>query len=78
MIAGHGRVLAARKLGMRLYQRSLTVFGNAKGVVLADNRIAMNAGWDGDWKSDLQEAGFDLGLTGFLMMNCRIALRQQH
>ncbi len=40
-----------------------------RALVLADNRIAMNAGWDeellGLELSDLQEAGFDLGLTGF-------------
>ncbi len=40
-----------------------------RALVLADNRIAINAGWDNDLLalelSDLQSAGFDLGLTGF-------------
>src|SRR5690606_38144931 len=40
-----------------------------RALVLADNRIAMNAGWDEELLalelSDLQEAGFDLRLTGF-------------
>src|SRR5690606_24101599 len=72
LIAGHGRVLAARKLGMAtvptivLPRLSET---QRRALVLADIRIAMNAGWDEELLalelSDLQEAGFDLGLTGF-------------
>src|SRR5690606_15260526 len=71
-IAGHGRVLAARKLGMETVP-TIVLSGlsatQRRALVLADNRIAMNAGWDEDLLalelSDLQEAGFDLGLTGF-------------
>ena len=72
LIAGHGRVLAARKLGMETVP-AIVLSGlsetQRRALVLADNRIAMNAGWDeellGLELSDLQEAGFDLGLTGF-------------
>ncbi|WP_374834741.1 ParB/Srx family N-terminal domain-containing protein, partial [Daeguia caeni] len=72
LIAGHGRVLAARKLGMDTVP-TIVLTGlsetQRRALVLADNRIAMNAGWDEELLalelSDLQEAGFDLGLTGF-------------
>ena len=72
LIAGHGRVLAARKLGMETVP-AIVLSGlsetQRRALVLADNRIAMNAGWDEDLLAleltDLQEAGFDLGLTGF-------------
>jgi ParB-like chromosome segregation protein Spo0J len=72
LIAGHGRVLAARKLGMTEVP-AIVLAGlsetQRRALVLADNRIALNAGWDEDLLalelSDLQEAGFDLGLTGF-------------
>jgi DNA modification methylase len=72
LIAGHGRVLAARKLGMdEVPAIVLTGLSETqrRALVLADNRIALNAGWDNDLLalelSDLQSAGFDLGLTGF-------------
>ncbi|WP_210256094.1 ParB/Srx family N-terminal domain-containing protein [Chelativorans sp. Marseille-P2723] len=72
LIAGHGRVLAARKLGMETVP-TIMLSGlsetQRRALVISDNRIAMNAGWDEDLLalelSDLQEAGFDLGLTGF-------------
>jgi DNA modification methylase len=72
MIAGHGRVLAARKLGMETVP-AIVLSGlsetQRRALVIADNRIAMSAGWDENLLalelSDLQEAGFDLGLTGF-------------
>lgn len=72
LIAGHGRVLAARKLGMATVP-AITLTGlsdtQRRALVLADNRIALNAGWDQDLLAlelgDLQDAGFDLGLTGF-------------
>ncbi|MBF0563107.1 MAG: site-specific DNA-methyltransferase, partial [Alphaproteobacteria bacterium] len=72
LIAGHGRVLAARKLGMAEVP-TIVLTGlsetQRRALVLADNRIAINAGWDNDLLAlelgDLQDAGFDLGLTGF-------------
>jgi DNA modification methylase len=72
IIAGHGRVLAARKLGLErvpvieLGHMSET---QKRAYVLADNQLALNAGWDEALLrlelADLSELGFDLGLVGF-------------
>lgn len=72
IIAGHGRVLAARKLGLKDVP-ALEVSGlteaQKKAYILADNKLALNAGWDSDLLkvelSDLQTEGFDLSLIGF-------------
>ena len=72
IIAGHGRVLAARKLGMSevpcIRLEHLTD-AQKRAYVIADNRLALNSGWDTEMLkvefSDLQELGFDLELTGF-------------
>lgn len=72
VIAGHGRLLAARKLGMSevptLELRHLTP-AQKRAYVLADNRLALSAGWDEDLLrlelGELQAEGFDLELTGF-------------
>ena len=72
LIAGHGRVLAARLLGMDTVP-TITLTGlsdsQRRALVLADNRIALNAGWDESLLSleltDLKDAGFDLGILGF-------------
>ena len=72
IIAGHGRVMAARKLGMA----SLPVMVAAgwtdaqkRAYVIADNKLALNAGWDNEMLrlelGELQEMDFDLDLTGF-------------
>ena len=72
IIAGHGRVMAARKLGMA----SLPVMVAAgwtdaqkRAYVIADNKLALNAGWDNELLAlelgELGDAGFDLELTGF-------------
>ena len=72
LIAGHGRLLAARKLGMdevpciELAHLSQT---QKRAYILADNRLAEKAGWDFDLVSleltDLIADGFDIELTGF-------------
>ena len=72
IIAGHGRVMAAGKLGMdkvpciRLAHLTET---QRRAYVIADNKLAMNAGWDEEILAlelaDLREVDFDLGLTGF-------------
>jgi len=72
IIAGHGRVLAARKLGLeevpciRLGHLTET---QRKAYVIADNKLALNAGWDEQLLavelSSLREVGFDLGIMGF-------------
>jgi len=72
IIAGHGRVMAAGKLGMekvpciRLAHLTDT---QRRAYIIADNKLALNAGWDEEMLglelADLREADFDLGLTGF-------------
>jgi len=72
IIAGHGRVMAAGKLGMdevpciRLSHLTET---QKRAYVIADNKLALNAGWDeellGLELADLRELDFDLGLIGF-------------
>lgn len=72
IIAGHGRLLAARKLGMDkvpiICLDHLTK-AQQRALVIADNKLALNAGWDLDMLkvelSDLGDLGFDLSLTGF-------------
>lgn len=72
IIAGHGRVLAAQKLGIKDVP-AMTATGwteaQKKAYVLADNKLALNAGWDNDLlKVELAElAGldFDMPLLGF-------------
>jgi DNA modification methylase len=72
IIAGHGRVLAARKLKMTavpvLVLDHLTD-AQRRAYVIADNKLALNAGWDDEALRVEIEAltadGFDLALTGF-------------
>ena len=72
IIAGHGRVLAARKLGMGevpCIEFSHLTEAQKRAYILADNKLAENAGWDSDLLKlefgELQGLGFDLSLTGF-------------
>ena len=72
IIAGHGRVLAARKLGLadvpciRLAHLS---DAQKRAYIIADNKLAINAGWDEDMLSlellDLRDADYALPITGF-------------
>lgn len=72
IIAGHGRVLAARKLGLEevpcVLHDHLTAT-QRKAYILADNKIALNAGWDEDMLRlelvDLDGMGVDISVTGF-------------
>jgi DNA modification methylase len=72
VIAGHGRLVAARKLGLAevpvIALRGLTET-QRRQLVLADNRIALNAGWDLDMLQlelrDLSALGADLVVLGF-------------
>ena len=72
IIAGHGRLAAAHKLGLtevpviELAHLSPT---QKRAYVISDNRLALDAGWDDAMLAlelaELSEAGFDLALTGF-------------
>ena len=72
IIAGHGRLQAARKLGLTqvptIPLNGLTD-AQKRAYVIADNKLALNAGWDIDLLSSeiagLGEEGFDLSLLGF-------------
>ena len=72
IIAGHGRVMAARKLGLEeipVMVASGWSEAQRRAYVLADNKIALNSGWDMDLlKVELQDIGemsFDLDKIGF-------------
>ena len=72
IIAGHGRVLAARKLGMDDVPciRLAHLDENQKrAYIIADNKLALNAGWDDELLAlelgALSDDGFDVSLTGF-------------
>ena len=72
LIAGHGRVMAARKLGMKdvpCIQLAHLSAAQKRAYILADNQLALNAGWDDDMLalelSQLDDLGFDLAMTGF-------------
>lgn len=72
VIAGHGRLLAARKLGMSevpVIELSGMSDTEKQAYIIADNKLALNAGWDKDLLAlelaDLDAVGFDLSLTGF-------------
>ena len=72
IIAGHGRILAAKEEGIAevpcVFAEHLTE-AQKKAYILADNRLALNAGWDAEMLSveiaDLQGADFDIALLGF-------------
>jgi DNA modification methylase len=72
LVAGHGRVLAARKLG--LHEAPVIVLAHLtptqrRALMIADNQIALNAGWNEELLSaelaSLKEESFDLELLGF-------------
>ena len=72
IIAGHGRVMAAKKLNLKtvpcLEANHLTE-AQKKAYIIADNKLALNAGWDDSILrvefEALKELDFDLTLTGF-------------
>lgn len=72
IIAGHGRVMAARKLKLTevpCIRLSHLTEAQKRAYVIADNKLALNAGWDEAMLklelADLQSLNFDLDLTGF-------------
>lgn len=72
IIAGHGRIMAAKEEGMAevpcVFVEHLTE-AQKRAYILADNRLALNAGWDAEMLSvelaDLQGVDFDISLLGF-------------
>jgi len=72
VIAGHGRLAAAIKLGLEevptICLSHLTPT-QVKAYILADNKLAMNAGWDDEMLAleieELKSEGFDIGVIGF-------------
>lgn len=72
IIAGHGRVLAAKKLGLThvpCVERAHLTEAQRRGYILADNKLAEQAGWDSKLLTlelgDLAEMGQDLKVIGF-------------
>jgi len=72
LIAGHGRLLAAKKIGMDeipCVRLSHLDDAQKKAYVIADNKLALNSGWDEDLLkselAELDELGFDVTVTGF-------------
>jgi DNA modification methylase len=72
VIAGHGRLLAARKLGMTevpVIELAHLSSAQKRALVIADNRLALDAGWDEAMLvlelAELADIGFELDLTGF-------------
>ena len=73
IIAGHGRVMAARRLGLGevpCIRLGHLTEAQKKAYVIADNKLALNAGWDNELLAielaELDALGFDLELTGFV------------
>lgn len=72
IVAGHGRVMAAKKLGLAEVP-CIVLDGlseaQKKAYIIADNKLALNSGWDAETlkveMERLSELGFDLSLTGF-------------
>lgn len=72
IIAGHGRVMAAQLLKLEsvpCLRLSHLTDAQKRAYVIADNRIALNSGWDEELLanelSDLRADDFDMGLLGF-------------
>ena len=72
IVAGHGRVMAAQKLGLTelpCIEASHLTDAQRRAYIIADNRLALDAGWDDEMLrvefAELSDLGFDLELTGF-------------
>jgi len=72
IIAGHGRLMAARKLGFKevpTIELADLTDTQRKAYIIADNRLALNAGWDNEMLTielnDLLADGFALSVLGF-------------
>lgn len=72
VVAGHGRLLAARKLDMKKVPVIILDYltkAQQKALVIADNKMGLNAGWDYELLAtelqDLADADYDVSLLGF-------------
>jgi ParB-like chromosome segregation protein Spo0J len=72
IIAGHGRVMAASKLGeteVPTIELSHMDENQKRAYIIADNKLALNADWDNEMLKlelqDLSNIGYEIGLTGF-------------
>lgn len=72
IIAGHGRMLAAQRLGLSevpCIRLDHLTEAQKKAYIIADNKLALNAGWDNELLGlelgELKDEGFDMSLTGF-------------
>lgn len=72
IIAGHGRVLAARKLQLKVVpciRLGYLTETQKKAYVIADNKLALNSGWDDEMLAleiaELKDEDFDIDLLGF-------------
>ena len=81
IIAGHGRLLAARKLKMdKVPVIELAHLSDAqkKALIIADNKLALNADWDHELLKielfELDDLKYDLALTGFSVDELRIEM----
>jgi site-specific DNA-methyltransferase (adenine-specific) len=74
IIAGHGRVIAAQRMGLDevpTIELSHLTEAQKKAYIIADNKLALNSGWDEEMLAieiqELHDLGYDLDLTGFSM-----------
>ncbi len=81
IVAGHGRLQAAKQLGMQrvpVIELAGLSAAQKRAYLLADNRAALDAGWDQDLLAAefaaLKDMGFDLELTGFELPEIAFAL----
>jgi ParB-like chromosome segregation protein Spo0J len=72
IIAGHGRVMAAQKLGeekVPTIELAHLSEHQKRAYIIADNKLALNSGWDDQMLaleiSDLKDSEYDLGILGF-------------
>lgn len=72
IIAGHGRVLAAQRMGLDqvpAIRIGYMTEAQKRAYIIADNKLAMNAGWDEELLAlelgELSDLGFNVQLTGF-------------
>lgn len=83
IIAGHGRVMGARAIGLAevpCIRLAHLTESQRRAYVIADNKLALNAGWDDAMLAlemrDLMAEGYDVGLTGFELGDIDDILRE--